>query len=163
MTLTWPGAAGVGAIRFARRTTDLTAAVAFYEELLGLPLLLTFDKDDGPDAFAGAIFGMPGTEVTFELVESVGPVAVDVHEQLVLYFAGPAERDAVVRRMESAGLSRRGQYHYWDSNDAVTFADPDGREVVLAPWVFDEAAPPARAKAADPEHEVRRAEADRRP
>jgi catechol 2,3-dioxygenase-like lactoylglutathione lyase family enzyme len=143
----WPEGTAVGAVRFARRTSQLALAVAFYRDLVGLPLLLTFGRDDGPDAFAGAIFGLPGTRVTFELVESPAPVPVDSHEQLVLYFSGPLERDETVQRLDAAGLPRCIQYQYWTDNDAITFRDPDGREVVFAPWVFGETPPPARGKA----------------
>jgi catechol 2,3-dioxygenase-like lactoylglutathione lyase family enzyme len=148
----WPQGTRVGAVRFARRTAQLGVTVAFYRDLVGLPLLLTFDSDDGPDHFAGAVFGLPGTPVTFELVESKAPVPVPVddHEQLVLYFPGPAERDEAVHRLDAAGQTRAVQYQYWTDNDAVTFRDPDGREVVLAPWVFGEAPPPARHKTPRP-------------
>lgn len=148
MTDGWPSGSAVGAVRFARRTTRLAETVVFYRDLVGLPLLLTFHREDGPDAFSGAVFGMPGTQVTFELVESDEPVAVDPHEQLVLYFPGGPERDAAVQRLEQAGRTRCAQYRYWTDNDAVTFPDPDGREVVLAPWVYGEAVPPARGEAA---------------
>ena len=144
----WPSALPVGAVRFARRTTRLAECVAFYRDLVGLPLLLTFAPEDGPDAFAGAIFGVPGAALTFELVEAVTPVPVDAHEQLVLYFDGRRPRDQVARRLEAAGLHPAPQHQYWIDNDALTFHDPDGRELVLAPWVFDEQPPPARAKAA---------------
>lgn len=140
--------ASAGAVRFARRTPHLAVTVAFYRDLVGLPLLLTFGPDDGPDALAGAVFGLPGTRVTFELVESAAPVPVDAHEQLVLYFSGPKERDAAVRRLDAAGHPRSSQYQYWSDNDALTYRDPDGREVVFAPWVFGEAPPPASAKGA---------------
>ena len=120
----WPGLLPVGAVRFARRTFDLAAAVVFYRDVVGLPLLVEFAADDGPDAFAGAVFGMPGPAVTLEIVESAEPVPVDPHEQLVLYLPSPRERDEVVGRLTEAGLVPCAQYQYWDDNDAVTFATP---------------------------------------
>ena len=63
----WPELLPVGAVGFARRTSDLAGAVHFYRDLLGLPLLVEFGADDGPDSFAGVVFGMPGAAVTFEL------------------------------------------------------------------------------------------------
>lgn len=146
----WPQGTQVGAVRFARRATQLEVAVSFYRDLVGLPLLLTFGSDDGPDAFAGAVFGLPGTQVTFELIESRTPVPVDAHEQLVLYFPGRGERDLAVARLDAAGQPRSVQDQYWIDNDAVTFLDPDGHQVVLAPWVFGEQPPPARHKPAEP-------------
>jgi catechol 2,3-dioxygenase-like lactoylglutathione lyase family enzyme len=142
----WPDLLPVGAVRFARRTSDLDAAVHFYRDLVGLPLLVEFGAGDGPDAFAGAIFGMPGPAVTFEIVETAEPVPVDPYEQLVLYLPGPTERDELVGRLKAFGLVSCAQYQYWDDNDAVTFRDPDGREVVFAPWVFGSDPPPARLK-----------------
>lgn len=142
----WPDLLPVGAVRFARRTSDLAAAVRFYGDLLGLPLLVEFGADDGPDSFAGAVFGMPGPSVTLEIVESAEPVPVDPHEQLVLYLPGLTERDELVDGLKEAGLVPCAQYQYWDANDAVTFRDPDGREVVFAPWVFGTDPPPARLK-----------------
>lgn len=143
----WPSSLPVGAVRFARRTAHFEATVRFYRELVGLPLLFQFGAEDGPDAFGGVVFGMPGTAVTFEVVDSAGPVSVDAHEQLVLYLTGPQERDELASRLRRTGLEPCEQYRYWDDNDAVTFPDPDGREVVLAPWVFGSAPPPARLKA----------------
>lgn len=142
--MTFPS--GVGAIRFARRTAQLTACVSFYQDLVGLPLLMRFDRDSTQDNVAGAIFSMPGSDVTFELVEAREPVAIDAHEQLVLYFADHESRDRVAQRLVAAGRAPAAQYRYWEDNDALTFSDPDGRSVVLAPWVFGQAPPPARAK-----------------
>jgi hypothetical protein len=141
---------GVGAIRFARRTARLHECVSFYRDLVGLPLLMVFDRDPAQDGVAGAIFSMPKTDVTFELVEALEPVAIDSHEQLVLYFAGHEIRDRTAQRLLDAGLRPMVQYRYWQDNDALTFSDPDGRDVVLAPWVFGEAPPPARSKTAPP-------------
>jgi hypothetical protein len=142
---------GVGAIRFARRTTQLPECVSFYRDLIGLPLLMAFDRDPAQDGVACAIFSMPRTDVTFELVESLEPVLIDSHEQLVLYFADYETRDRVAQRLLDVGRRPVAQYRYWDDNDAVTFSDPDGRDVVLAPWVFGQAPPPARSKLPPPE------------
>lgn len=65
----------------------------------------------------------------------------------MLYLPGPQERDELAARLRSAGLEPCEQYQYWVNNDAITFEDPDGREVVLAPWVFGTDLPPARLKA----------------
>ena len=94
---------------------------------------------------------MPQTDVTFELVESLEPLAIDSHEQLVLYFADYEARDRVAQRLLNVGRRAVAQYRYWDDNDAVMFSDPDGRDVVLAPWVFGEAPPPARGKIRPPD------------
>lgn len=133
-----------GASRTARRSLRYEESVAFYRDVVGLPVVHI--ADGGPDAFAVAIFGLPGTTTTFELIEATEPVPVDRHEQLVLYFPGVSARDEVAGRLTAAGHEPATQYRYWDLNDAVTFLDPDGRELVLAPWVFGQAPPPMRAR-----------------
>jgi catechol 2,3-dioxygenase-like lactoylglutathione lyase family enzyme len=135
----------VGAIRFARRSNHFEETVAFYRDLVGLPLLLTFDAHE-PDNFGGAVFGLPDASVNLELVSSEEPVPVDRHEELVLYLGGPDARDEALRRLTDAGLTPCEQYHYWTANESVTFLDPDGREVVFAPWIFGEELPPAARK-----------------
>lgn len=146
----WPDLLPVGAVRFAHRTADLAIAMRFYGDLPGLPLLVAIGADHGPDSIAGPVFGMHGPSVTFEIVEATEPVAVDPHEQLVLYLPGLRERDELVGRLQKAGLVPCAQYQYSDDNDAVIFCDPDGREFALAPWIFGEAPPPARRKTLRP-------------
>ncbi len=124
----------IGEIRFARRSANFEETVRFYRELVGLPLFETFEASYGSN---GAIFGLPRWNLTMEIVEATdGEVAFDNHEQLCLYFpesASPAGRDR-------ASCSRRGTGSaaapYWVATGAVTFRDPDGREVVFAPFVF---------------------------
>lgn len=134
-----------GAFRVGRRTNHFAAAVAFYRDLVGLPLLQTFEPH-GPDGFAGAIFGLPGASATFELVSAAEPVPVDHHEELVVYLPGSEARDAAARRLTDAGFEPVQPYQYWIDNDSVAFADPDGREVIFAPWVFGAEPSPAHRK-----------------
>jgi catechol 2,3-dioxygenase-like lactoylglutathione lyase family enzyme len=142
----WPEGLPVGAFRVARRSNHFAEAVAFYRDLVGLPLLLTFEAHE-PDGFDGAVFGLPDASATFELVSSTEPVPVDQHEELVLYLPGPQARNAAVRRLTEAGLAPVEPYQYWIDNDSVAFLDPDGREVIFAPWIFGKEPTPARRKA----------------
>ncbi|HWM37397.1 MAG TPA: VOC family protein [Streptomyces sp.] len=144
----WPDGLAVGATRIGRRCNRYEESVIFYRDVVGLPLV--YLAETGPDDFGVAIFGLPGTTTTFELIQGLGPVPVDRHEELVLYFSGEAARDVVARRIAEAGYEPTRQYRYWDLNDAVTFLDPDGRELVLAPWVFGEEPPPKRKRSASP-------------
>src|SRR5271170_6253523 len=83
-TTNWPKElASIGAIRFARRTPNFKETVRFYRELVGLPLYETFEASYGSN---GAIFGLPSSNLTMEIVEATETVAVDRHEQLCLYF-----------------------------------------------------------------------------
>ncbi|WP_210770940.1 VOC family protein [Streptomyces albidus (ex Kaewkla and Franco 2022)] len=147
-TNSWPEGLAVGATRIGRRCNRYEECVIFYRDVVGLPLL--YAAETGPDDFGCAIFGLPGASTTFELVEGLEPVPVDRHEELVLYFSGKAARDVVARRITEAGYEPAQQYRYWDLNDAVTYLDPDGRELVLAPWVFGEEPPPMRARGGTP-------------
>jgi hypothetical protein len=125
--------ASIGAMRFARRTSNFDETVRFYHELVGLPLYETFEASYGSN---GAIFGLPSWNLTLEIVESADPVAVDHHEQLCLYFPDGQAQQAAIARLRAAGREPVQQHPYWEATGAVTYRDPDGREVVFAPFVF---------------------------
>ena len=133
-TTHWPAQlASIGAIRVARRSSNFDETVRFYRELVGLPLYETFEASYDSN---GAIFGLPSWNLTLEIVESADPVAVDQHEQLCLYFPDSQAQQAAIARLQAAGLAPVEQYPYWEATGAVTYRDPDGREVVFAPFVF---------------------------
>jgi catechol 2,3-dioxygenase-like lactoylglutathione lyase family enzyme len=125
--------ASIGAIRFARRSSNFEQTVRFYRELVGLPLYETFEASFGSK---GAIFGLPSWNLTLEIVESVDPVAVDHQEQLCLYFPDQQAQQAAIARLQAASVERVEQHPYWEATGAVTYRDPDGREIVFAPFVF---------------------------
>jgi hypothetical protein len=130
----WPGElASIGAIRFARRSAHFKPAVQFYRDLVGLPLCATFGDSYGSN---GAIFGLPGSALTFEIVEATEPVAVDAHEQLCLYFPDATAQHQATARLSAAGIQPVESHPYWAATGAVTYRDPDGREVVFAPFIF---------------------------
>jgi Glyoxalase/Bleomycin resistance protein/Dioxygenase superfamily len=130
----WPDQlAAIGAIRFARRSANFSATVQFYRDLVGLQLYATFEESYGS---TGAIFGMPSASVTFEIVEASEPVAVDNHEQLCLYFPDVKSRDVARSRLRAAGVQPVESHPYWAATGAETYRDPDGREVVFAPFIF---------------------------
>lgn len=133
-TTHWPTQlAPIGAIRFARRSSNFEETVRFYRELVGLPLYETFGDSYGSN---GAIFGLPSWNLTLEIVEAVDAVAVDPHEQLCLYFPDEQAQRAAIARLHAAGAEPVQQDPYWEATGAVTYRDPDGREVVFAPFVF---------------------------
>ncbi|MGH3558663.1 MAG: VOC family protein [Mycobacterium sp.] len=134
MAAGWPGElASIGAIRFARRSAQFEPTVRFYRDLVGLPLCATFADSYGS---TGAIFGLPGSALTFEIVEAIEPVAVDSHEQLCLYFPDATAQQHATARLAAAGIKPVESHPYWAATRAVTYRDPDGREVVFAPFVF---------------------------
>ncbi|MGP0079499.1 VOC family protein [Mycobacterium sp.] len=130
----WPAQlASIGALRFARRSSNFAETVRFYRDLVGLPLCERFEGSYGSN---GAIFGLPSWNLTMEIVESADPVAVDRHEQLCLYFPDEQAQEAATARLRAAAVEPVQQHPYWAATGAVTYRDPDGREVVFAPFVF---------------------------
>lgn len=144
----WPDDLAVGATRIGRRCNRYEESVAFYRDVVKLPLLHL--ADTGVDGFGCAIFGLPGASTTFELIQSLEPVQIDRHEELVLYFPDGPARDVVARRLTEAGHEPAAQFRYWELNDALTFLDPDGRELILAPWVFGASPPPMHTRTGSP-------------
>ncbi|MGF2947190.1 VOC family protein [Mycobacterium sp. Lab-001] len=145
----WPAQlAPIGAVRFARRSPNFLETMRFYRDLVGLPLFETFDAGYGSN---GAIFGLPSWNLTLEIVESVEPVAVADHEQLCLYFPDPQAMQAATARLRAAAAEPVAQQPYWEAHGAVTYQDPDGREVVFAPFVFGVNEPAGSADWGHPE------------
>lgn len=134
VTGAWPAhLTTIGAVRFGRRSQHFDQSVAFYRDLVGLPVQETFRASYGTD---GVIFGLPGTSVTLEIVRSDEPVPVDFHDQLCLYFPSHRARDDARHRLQAAGLQPVPSHPYWEATGAVTYRDPDDREVVFAPFVY---------------------------
>src|SRR5690242_6535017 len=108
----WPDSLSrVGAIRFARRYSNFKEAVHFFRDLVGLPLYETFEGSYGNN---GAIFGMPTPALTFEVVEADGPLVVDRHESLCLYFPNESAMHDAIARLETAGIRPASDQHpYW--------------------------------------------------
>src|SRR5246500_3859944 len=130
----WPEElALIGAIRFARRSAHFESTVQFYRDVVGLPLCATFGDSYGS---TGAIFGLPGSALTFEIVKADEAVAVDAHEQLCLYFPDAAAQQQATARLSAAGMEPIESHPYWAATGSVTYRDPDGREVVFAPFIF---------------------------
>ena len=123
----------IAALRFAWRSAHFDETVSFYRDLVGLPLCATFGESYGSN---GAIFGLPGSSLTFEIVEATEPVAVDSHEQLCLYFPDTAAQQRATASLVEAGVKPVESHPYWAATGSVTYRDPDGREVVFAPFVF---------------------------
>ncbi len=139
--IVWPESlAGLGAVRFARHYCHFKEAVHFYRDLVGLPVYETFEGSYGSN---GVIFGMPGASLTFELVEADGPVTVDRHEQICLYFCDADAKERATARLRDAGVEPVESHPYWVATGAVTYRDPDGRELVFAPFVYGKNEPGA--------------------
>lgn len=134
-TTGWPAHLAPGALRWTRASNAYDETVAFYRDLVGLPVLGEFTASYGED---GTIFGLPDATVHLEIVRArPGSARVAALDQVVLYLEDQDALTAATDRLRDAGLAPEpAQHPYWEANGAVTFADPDGRGLVFAPWVF---------------------------
>lgn len=128
-----PSLEPVAALRFVRRSSNFEATVQFYRDLVRLPVHETFADSYTSD---GVIFGLPDSTLTFEIVRWDQPVQVGPHEQLCLYFPGRAAMEAARRGLVNAGIELVASHPFWAAHGAVTYRDPDGRELVFAPFVY---------------------------
>jgi catechol 2,3-dioxygenase-like lactoylglutathione lyase family enzyme len=130
----WPEHLPVGAVRVGRASAYYDQTVQFYRDIVGLPVLESFEGSYGED---GTIFGLADTSTQLEIVRSTEPaIAVDRIDTLVFYLPDAAAGERLVARMAAAGLEPARQHPYWQANGGVTYQDPDGREVVFVSWVY---------------------------
>lgn len=137
----WPKElASIGAVRFARTYYHYKEAVRFFRDLVGLPLYEQFEGSYGEN---GSIFGLPTPEFTFEVVEGTGPTPVSHYEAICLYFPDEEAKLAAMSRLKEAGVEPSESHPYWVATGGVTYRDPDGRQVIFAPFVYGKNEPDA--------------------
>ena len=130
----WPDHLRAGAVRFARTSRNYDATIAFYRDAVGLPVIGGFTGSFGED---GTIFGLPDTAVQLEIVRAHEGAQVGTFDQLVLYLTSTAAVEEATAPLRATGLLPKADPHpYWAANGAVIYRDPDGRDVVFAPWVY---------------------------
>jgi catechol 2,3-dioxygenase-like lactoylglutathione lyase family enzyme len=129
-------------LRFARSSSNYDQTVAFYRDLLGLPVVGEFVDSFGEE---GTIFGLPDTRIQLEIVRARGAVtAADPLDMLVLYLPGAAAVAAATAPLRRADAPTDPTPHpYWVARGGVVHVDPDGRRVVFAPWVYGDEPEPA--------------------
>jgi catechol 2,3-dioxygenase-like lactoylglutathione lyase family enzyme len=122
-------------VRWARASSRYDDTVAFYRDLVGLPIVGSFAGSFGED---GTIFGLPDVATQMEIVRAHEPEGPrGSADQLVLYLDDAAAVDAATEPLRRHGLSpREAPPAYWAASGAVIFDDPDGHGVVFAPWVY---------------------------
>jgi len=132
----WPAHLRPGALRFARVSAHYDDTIAFYRDVVGLPVVGEFSGSFGED---GTIFGLPDTTVQLEIVrahadEQQSPSRLD---QVTFYLDNADAVAAATSPLTTAGCRPDPDLHpYWTANAAVGFRDPDGRQVIYAPWVY---------------------------
>jgi len=131
----WPAVLSRGAVRWSLRSLRYDATIAFYRDLVRLPVLDEFSSSFGED---GTILGLPHTSVHLEILrERSGDAAAVGHDEIVLYLDGDDAVHSATASLRAAGIAPVADGHpYWRANGAITYRDPDGRGLVMAPWVF---------------------------
>ena len=131
----WPERLQPVALRWVRSISNYDSTIAFYRDLVGLPIVGSFSDSFGED---GTIFGLPDTGTQIEIVRSSAPRRQpDRFDQVVFYLPGSAAVRTATEPLRKRGLLPYHSPHpYWEANGAVMYLDPDGRGVVYAPWVY---------------------------
>ena len=124
-------------MRVTRPTSDVQRIRRFYEIVVGLPVIWSFDDHAGYD---GVIFETHDNHSQLELVcaphrITPRPTAEDA---MVLYIDDPMALTAVVARLRSDNTTEIDPENpelnpYWPQNGALTFVDPDGYRLVISP------------------------------
>ena len=130
----WPEHLPVGALRVVRWSARYDQTVSFYRDIIGLPVLETFQGSYGLD---GTILGLPGGAVHLEIVR-LGDARHPTPglDQLVFYLPDTGAWERIAARLAAAGIHPVAQIDYWQANGGVTYQDPDGREAVFASWTY---------------------------
>ncbi|WP_328813546.1 VOC family protein [Rhodococcus sp. NBC_00297] len=137
MEASWPNHLDVNAVRFARPTARYNDVLVFYRNIVGLPVLAQWLDHQGYD---GVVFGLPNSSVQMELLQVRDAPSIpdpNPENQLVLYLNGAESLRGACDRLAARGQTPVTPANpYWADNGAVTFVDPDGWMLVLAPDVI---------------------------
>ena len=141
----WPDHLRVGALRAVRGSANYDETIAFYRDVVGLPVIDEFHDSYDED---GTIFGMPGTETHLEIVRTRPPgPSPDPFDQLVFYLPDQGAVDDATRALLARGVRPEPEQHpYWEANGGVTFRDPDGRGLIYVSWVYGRDPQPSDAE-----------------
>jgi GNAT superfamily N-acetyltransferase len=131
----WPTHLRPGALRWARASGHYHDTIAFYRDVVGLPVIGQFTDSFGE---VGTIFGVPDTTTQMEIVRAHNDTDhAGSFDQLVFYLDNDDAVAAATAPLLKHGFKPDETPHpYWAANRAITFRDPDERGVVFAPWVY---------------------------
>jgi GNAT superfamily N-acetyltransferase len=131
----WPTHLRPGALRWARASGHYHDTIAFYRDVVGLPVIGQFTDSFGE---VGTIFGLPDTTTQMEIVRAHNDTDhAGSFDQLVFYLDNDDAVAAATAPLLKHGFKPDETPHpYWAANRASTFRDPDERGVVFAPWVY---------------------------
>ena len=135
----WPAALDEGAVRWTRRSRHYDATVAFYRDLVQLPVIAEFSSSYGED---GMVFGLPDAATHLEILRDQGSESSTNADEITFDLNGVDAVQAAVTRLRQAGHVPQIGHAYWEANGAVTYRDPDGRGLVFASWVFGQVPDP---------------------
>jgi catechol 2,3-dioxygenase-like lactoylglutathione lyase family enzyme len=110
---------------------DQQASLAFYHELLGLPVI---SPPELPNVFLQAgpeQAGIPQMLVLVPLPADAGPFTAPRTLHHLALAVAPEEFDALAARLEQRGYAPRGGRHPVLPSRTVYVDDPDGNEVEL--------------------------------
>ena len=135
MDRSWPDHLRPGAVRFSWTSAHYDETIAFYRDIVGLPVIGEFSDSFGED---GTILGLPDLSTHLEIVRGHGAaLPVDPLGALVFYLSGEQAVSAATAPLREAGVPLDPDPHpYWAARGAAVHLDPDDRRVVFAPWVF---------------------------
>ena len=138
----WPGHLQPGALRWVRASGKYDETIAFYRDLVGLPIVGEFHDSFDED---GTIFGLPDTGTQMEIVRAhdAADMSVGRFDQVVLYLDNADAVVTATQLLRDAGVQPVEAHPYWVANGAVVYPDPDGRTVCFAPWVYGREPSPA--------------------
>lgn len=122
--------------RIARPTHQLKELVHFYQEIIGLQKIGSFENHEGYD---GVMFALPGSNCHLEFTESENAMpcpAPSLDNLLVFYFDEPSQFQQAANRMAAGGCQPVAPENPYWKDKSLTYEDPDGWRIVFFNGTF---------------------------
>jgi catechol 2,3-dioxygenase-like lactoylglutathione lyase family enzyme len=116
--------------RHARHTTDLKLIQTFYQDILGLELLSSFNDHDGYD---GIFLGKQNADWHLEFTTSdEEPQHTNDEDDCLVFYVSANEQQIIRQRCHNTNISiLKAKNPYWNSN-CLVIHDPDDYTVIVA-------------------------------